>query len=985
MRSLRALLWVTILLVIQLIAALPTGGNVVVSNSTASNLSTAAFNFSFSSINSSASTHKPTYTPASKTITKLPSSSKGPPESETAYLPTLTISTYLPTLTISTTSRVNTTDISQNSTLTRVITDILNGTHEKGFGGAEYVKENNFTGASLASLNTSKTLALAEDFASDMFRFADRQNISDANWTSMVCSPAAFEDARKKLGPIDLAALEQTCAIVASNRANNTVNYFSNFTGIRPYNISGFSPGSSLRRLSKLSSHMHPQFGRGCMDDFGYFEMTAANLEESGVWEWYQAWTQEARSGRLGPRFATYGEVRLFGHVFLGDDDYNCGLEMGGCTRRPSCSSIMMQYQGDKDLARKVYFVMKLHNTVNLVLKTYYDTLLSSHVNVGSLIEPIVTTCTQRASDEGTKTCAFIRTSVKNVNDFVSEIGIAAMMSSMVLASPTATQLVPGKILDMPAPVFVFSKAMRIWRMWNAKAVGKPPDSLCDGLGTIKTNDPAQIGVLRNALLTMSQTNRKSLSASTKQLNRGTFFDGGPSVLSSMIASPIWANETGVVQILTDPYQMEDLMTTAIKEGLMAASYRSAKCFMKCNSHPQAKLFCDGFNDWEFSAAAREKYGDPGDGHDPRSPKADLERQMRICPRPDKVCQIECWSQEKRGFSMPMHGFTAVQAAPLNFNVQGAMTQLYEYYKTRGNADPYLDWGGDALGDLEGGAPRFWLPVCDSDAGYVHIADWGHQGNHLSDNVDRRAFPLSCGNYRSDETEDFIRAVGMENVAPQPPFPLDPFYKVYAPKTLGAIIQAPLDSFLAFCALGIAYPQDAPPAAAITPFRFQREHSRFCEPIIAETQGMEWYVANTHFCEHSKAAQELFKAQLSTHVAGMGNVVSHKELCARWTRSENEKSVHIEAESGDYVVGVDIERGKGDRGYFVGINKKEGKGKGKENEEEEEEKEEEKKEEEKEEKKGVNGKWKDKLKLKGDDGKGKGKWKWKWKGGGEKE
>lgn len=214
----------------------------------------------------------------------------------------------------------------------------------------------------------------------------------------------------------------------------------------------------------------------------------------------------------------------------------------------------------------------------------------------------------------------------------------------------------------------------------------------------------------------------------------------------------------------------------------MAASYRSAKCFMKCNSHPQANLFCDGFNDWEFSAAARKKYGDPGDGHDPNSPKADVERQMRICPRPDKVCQIECWSQEKRGFSMPMHGFDAVQKAPLNFDVQDSMKRLYEYYKAHGNVDPYLDWGGDAMGDVERGAPRFWLPVCDSDAGYVHIADWGHQGSHLSDNVDRRAFPLSCGNYRSDQTEEFIRAVGIENVETEPPFPLDPFYKVYAPK-----------------------------------------------------------------------------------------------------------------------------------------------------------------------------------------------------------
>ena len=204
-------------------------------------------------------------------------------------------------------------------------------------------------------------------------------------------------------------------------------------------------------------------------------------------------------------------------------------------------------------------------------------------------------------------------------------------------------------------------------------------------------------------------------------------------------------------------------------------------------------------------------------------------------------------------------------------------------------------------------------------------------------------------------------------------------------QTLSAIIEAPLDSFLALCALGIAYPQDAPPAAAITPFRFQREHSRFCKPIIDETQGMEWYVANMHFCEHSEAAQELFKAQLSTpakHVVGMGGVVSHKELCARWASSENGQSVHIETENGGYSVGVDIEKGRGGRWYFVGIGTKEGNKK--ENEKGSEKEKEEEDEEEKQENE-ENGKWKEKWKWKGDKGKEKGKGKWKWKGGGEKE
>lgn len=170
-------------------------------------------------------------------------------------------------------------------------------------------------------------------------------------------------------------------------------------------------------------------------------------------------------------------------------------------------------------------------------------------------------------SAEAAKTCAFIHTSVSNMVDFVSEIGISAVMSSMVMASPAALALVPGKILDVPAPVFLFGKALRIWRMWNAKAVGgaKKISRLCHGLGVVKMDDPSHVNLLRDGLFTMSQEYRKSLSASTKQLNRGTFFDGSdPSALSLMMGSTIWANETGIVQILTDPYQMEEYASTIL-------------------------------------------------------------------------------------------------------------------------------------------------------------------------------------------------------------------------------------------------------------------------------------------------------------------------------------------------------------------------------------------------------------------------------------
>lgn len=146
---------------------------------------------------------------------------------------------------------------------------------------------------------------------------------------------------------------------------------------------------------------------------------------------------------------------------------------------------------------------------------------------------------------------------------------------------------------------------------------------------------------------------------------------------------------------------------------------------------------------------------------------------------------------------------------------------------------------------------------------------------------------------------------------------------------------------------------------------------------------MDWYPANMHFCEHSKAAKDLFKAQLSTpakHVTGMGSIASHKELCARWISSDSGRSVHIEAETGKgdwrYVVDLDPGKVKGKGEYFVGVDAKKGSKKEDEEEEMEKDDEEEREEEQvKEQKK----KWKEEWKWK-QDGAGKEKGKWKWKG-----
>lgn len=101
-----------------------------------------------------------------------------------------------------------------------------------------------------------------------------------------------------------------------------------------------------------------------------FIEMTPANVEASGVRNWYSNWTQVARAN--DSLYTKYGEVNYFGMTFLQDEDYQCGFGFNGCNRRPTWLELMNMYPEDLELARRVYFAAKMQNMVNLVLKVIY-------------------------------------------------------------------------------------------------------------------------------------------------------------------------------------------------------------------------------------------------------------------------------------------------------------------------------------------------------------------------------------------------------------------------------------------------------------------------------------------------------------------------------------------------------------------------------------------------------------------------------------
>jgi hypothetical protein len=574
-----------------------------------------------------------------------------------------------------------------------------------------------------------------------------------------------------------------------------------------------------------------------CIDDFGYFEFTDDNIVESNVIVWYQTWTTKAAQ-RYPSEWANYGEVRLFGITFLKDDDYNCGLGLGGCTRRPSCNSILRLYPYDPALARRIYFVMKMHGNISLMMKTLYDATLAAHLTVRPLIPRIITSFTQQVDPAALDRCNWIRSTASNLFGIVQNIATPWVQNHV---NDYIKKICTYEVLDTNALLWVKERAFTIFNGWFSKegltAPHGPGDIsfMCQGIGYITPNNEGHTQDMQTWFMRKGMRQRDLMSANTKALFKGTFGEGMfGSQLANLIGSRIWADDVGLADALMDPFRVEKAMVHQMTEGLVSKAYQDSTCFMKCATTPHAQKMCEGFNHWEFG-------GKEGDARDPQakpqSKYAAEQAASRICPAPNKVCQIECWSQERKGFSQKLHGQDKVQREPYNVDLKEAMFVLYEWYKKHGNKKPIEEY--EASPESVQGTeivPYFWLPVCDSDMGYVHLVDFQNQELNKAEKAN---FPLSCGSFRSEETPRFLHALNMGHYPTNfdPGFRVDKLYQNLAPKALNAIITAPLDNFLALCAMGIAFPE----RGHKHPFKgtwYTRRSSRFCRPIAEETRDM---------------------------------------------------------------------------------------------------------------------------------------------------
>lgn len=225
-----------------------------------------------------------------------------------------------------------------------------------------------------------------------------------------------------------------------------------------------------------------------------------------------------------------------------------------------------------------------------------------------------------------------------------------------------------------------------------------------------------------------------------------------------------------------------------------------------------------------------------------------------ICPEPSNpeiVCRAQKWYGAPKGGSHMTKFPSADKWEPLMGNRYGltqrkALESVWEYFKAYRNDFHSLEatWGTKS-NDIVMKAGGFHLPVCFKE------------GLDVTNDL----FPVSCGDWRSSETEIFMAASFMG-----PNGQLfntdDDFVTRVLPDVADKVSKTPLARYLNLCAMNIRWPTTAD-KDVMNAFKIHRGPDPECGVISASTQSMSEEAANEWFCTEGFAggAHSVFKRE----------------------------------------------------------------------------------------------------------------------------
>jgi hypothetical protein len=145
--------------------------------------------------------------------------------------------------------------------------------------------------------------------------------------------------------------------------------------------------------------------------------------------------------------------------------------------------------------------------------------------------------------------------------------------------------------------------------------------------------------------------------------------------------------------------------------------------------------------------------------------------RSRFCPHPESdpthICQVNSWyfadAHQHEQTMSGLNSFETFWDNESHFTLEEFMKEVYANYEECGNNCERKGFRGIAnvtySGDLTP-VRGFTLPVCQNDYGQNKLSDFSKKGTR------RHHFPAVCGDWKSNETEDFMLAM---NLGPDSP------------------------------------------------------------------------------------------------------------------------------------------------------------------------------------------------------------------------
>jgi hypothetical protein len=301
-------------------------------------------------------------------------------------------------------------------------------------------------------------------------------------------------------------------------------------------------------------------------------------------------------------------------------------------------------------------------------------------------------------------------------------------------------------------------------------------------------------------------------------------------------------------------------MGRRFEQHLISSAYANTHCYEKCYAGGEAKS-------GQCKIDLRKN-----------NEKIIDEKMHWYCPTEDLACVARCWTTQSSGNHEIHLPGTEHLEKKYGANLTEFIRSSYQNFVASGNMGdrPSFLQRDDILDFSKWTMENSWtLPVCKTEL--KEFQDW------------RNDPPCTCGNWMSNETSSFTKAIGFAwNEADAQAGKNAEFLIQACPQSLRH--QAPLTRFLAFCELGIEFPRKGQHV-----FSANGGHES-CKAMKDEIKKNGWesapMKANFHFCTASATGTavrkgEAAKANVARSIWKPNEVRCHATVCGEWLKNHH--------------------------------------------------------------------------------------------------